>query len=606
MTIWKRVAVAAVLSAALLLAARPSIDPQLYLNDVKYLSSDELKGRATGSPELEKAADYIVSQFRALGLQPVEAPGYLQAFDVTTNARLGPSNRFAYRLNGQTAELKFEQEFLPLNFSSRAALRGPVVFAGYGITAPEYSYDDYAGLDVKGKIVLVLRHEPQEFDENSVFAGKVFTEHAQFASKATNAKMHGAAAVILINDRYNHRGEADQLEQFGRAVGPGDAGIPFVQVKVEVAERWFQAAGKSLEEIQAGVDKDLHPRPFAFPAALEIDAIADLERSIRRVHNVEAYLPGQSGEYIVIGAHYDHLGLGEQYSMAPSQIGAVHPGADDNASGAAGVVALARWFASQPKPKRGVLFLAFAGEELGLLGSSFYVNHPALPLKDAVAMINLDMIGRIRDGRVFVGGMGTGSSLKALLEDVVKHYDLKIDFSDVAGYGSSDHTSFTTRQVPVLFFFSGLHGDYHKPSDTWDKITAPETARLLAMVADVGSRLMEAGDRPQFVRVKPPAGAEAMSGVGGSQGYGPYFGSVPDFGHNGKGVKFSDVREDSPAAKAGLKGGDILVEFDGKPIGNLYDFTYALRAHKPGDVVPVKVLREGKQIEATATLEKRR
>jgi len=327
---------------------------------------------------------------------------------------------------------------------------------------------------------------------------------------------------------------------------------------------------------------------------------------VKTVHNVAGYLPGKCSEYVVIGAHYDHLGLGEQYSLAPSLAGTVHPGADDNASGTAGVIELARWFSTQPKQKRGILFLSFAGEELGLLGSSYYVNHPTFPLNKAVAMINMDMIGRMRDGKVFIGGVGTGSTLRKLLEEVTPKYGLRIDYSD-AGYGSSDHTSFTTKQVPVLFFFSGLHADYHKPSDTWDKIDAPDAAKLLQLVAEVSEDLRESSDRPLFVRVKEPEHGEAVAGTSsGGSGYGPYFGSIPDFGEEVKGVKFADVREDSPAAKAGFKAGDVLVEFDGKPIQNLYDFTYALRAHKPGDEVMVKVLRGGQPVEAKVLLTKRK
>jgi hypothetical protein len=297
--------------------------------------------------------------------------------------------------------------------------------------------------------------------------------------------------------------------------------------------------------------------------------------------------------------------MGEQFSMAPAQAGvAVHPGADDNASGTAGVIELARWFSSRPKPRRGVLFLAFSGEELGLLGSSHYVNNPALPLEDAVAMINMDMIGRVREGKVYVGGTGSGDNLRALLQEALpRHAGLKVDFSDAGGYGSSDHTSFTTKQVPVLFFFSGLHGDYHKPSDTWEKIDAPAAASLLRLVADVASSLVEAPGRPGFVNVPPPAGA--MTGGGGS-GYGAWFGSIPDFGENPRGFKFADVTPGSPAASAGLRAGDVLVEFGGKPVGNLYDFTYLLRAHKPGDIVVVKVLRGGEPLEAKVKLGKRK
>jgi len=589
--------------------ANAAINPEIYLDDVRYLASKELKGRGTGTPELEKAASFIAGKFHEFGLRPIDGQSYLQAFQVTTNARLGHSNRFHFSLDGHMTSLSPQSDFVPFNFSTAGKLTGPVVFAGYGITAPEYGYDDYAGLDVKGKVVLILRHEPQEFDEKSVFSGKIYTQHAQFASKATNAKMHGASGVILILDRANHRGEADELEKFGASVGPMDAGIPFVQVKADLLDSWFAAAGKSLDELQASIDQDLHPQSFAFPDTLKVDANLDVVRAVKTVHNVAGYLPGATDEFVVLGAHYDHLGLGEQYSMAPSMVGTVHPGADDNASGTAGVIELARWFSSQPKHKRGILFLTFAGEELGLLGSSYFVNHPSFPLERAVAMINMDMIGRMRDGKVFIGGVGTGTTLRQMLDGITPKYGLNVDYSDTTGYGSSDHTSFTTKQVPVLFFFSGLHSDYHKPSDTWDKIEAPETSKLLQMVAEVTDNLRDTGDRPMFVRVAPaqhgdPGSAGPVGSASGS-GYGPYFGSIPDFGEGAKGVKFADVREGSPAAKAGFKAGDVMVEFDGKPIQNLYDFTYALRAKKPGDEVMVKVMRDGAAVEAKVLLTKR-
>jgi hypothetical protein len=585
----------------------PDIDPERFLNHIKYLASTEMRGRATGSPEMERAADYIARQFRHIGLTPINGKSYFQAFPVSTSARLGPGNRFEYTENGEAATLKTGEQFIPFNFSSGGMVTAGVVFAGYGITAPEYNYDDYAGLDVKDKLVLILRHEPQEFDEHSVFDGKVYTEHAQFFSKATNAKLHGARGVIIVNDTFNHHGESDDLEKFGRTVGPGDAGIPFVEIKEDIAARWIADAGKNLDEIGAAIDKDLKPRSFALPDSIQVRENVDIERVIKTVHNVAGYLAGETDEYLIIGAHYDHLGLGEQFSMSPSLAGTtVHPGADDNASGTAGVIELARWFRSQPKQKRGILFLTFAGEELGLLGSSFYVNHPELPLGKAAAMINLDMIGRVRDGKVYVGGVATGANLRATLEPLLARYPMHIDYSDTSGYGSSDHTSFTTKQVPVLFFFSGLHSDYHKPTDTWDKIDAPDAAKLLDLIAEVGTTLCEEAERPQFVRVKEPENPHAGAMAGSSRGYGPEFGSIPDFAEIPNGVRFADIRPGTPAAEAGLKPGDILIEFDGKPIGNLYDFTYALRSKKPGDRVTVKVVRGTETVTVSVLLRERK
>jgi hypothetical protein len=592
------------LLAALSLLGAAQIDPNRYLEHIKYLASPELKGRGTGTPELDKAAEYIAAQFRAMGLRPVEADSYFQPFPVTTNARLGTHNRFEYSQRGRKKDLKLQDDFLPFNFSASGTLAGAGVFAGYGITAPEYHYDDYAAIDVKDKFVLVLRHEPQEADEKSVFDGKMFTEHAQFWSKAVNAKQHGARGLILISDRANHPGESDELEKFGRTVGPADAGILFLQVKAATAEAWVKDAGRNLDEIAKAIDQDLRPQSFALPDTLRVSATIELQREVKTTRNVAGYLPGLTSEYVVIGAHYDHLGLGEQFSMAPSQAGTAHPGADDNASGTAGVLELARWFAAQPKQKRGILFLAFAGEELGLLGSSYWTNHPDLPLDKAVAMINLDMIGRLRDSKVYIGGSGSGSTFKPLIEQTISKHHLNADFSGGSESGASDHTAFTSKQVPVLFFFSGLHGDYHKPSDTWDKINAPAAAELLAVVGEVTEQLLEAPDRPQFIRLAAP---RPLGRVGGEpSGDRPWFGSVPDFGEVPTGVKFADVQEGSPAQKAGLRPGDILIEFDGKPIQNLYDFTYALRARKPGDQVTVKVLRTGNTIEAKVVLAPRK
>lgn len=419
------------------------VDPNLYWNDVKYLASPELKGRATGSPELETAARFLAGQYREFGIAPADGKSYLQSFDVTTDAKPGPHNHFTFTENGRSTTLQSERDYVPFSFSSTGKFSGAVVFAGYGITAPEYHYDDYSGIDVKGKIVLVLRHEPQENDEKSVFAGKELTSHAAFTNKAANAKMHGAVAMILIEDHANHPGDSPELVKFGSSEGPKDAGIEIVEVKESSVDGWFNEAGKNIDKLELEIDKSLTPQSFTFPDALRVDGQVDIEHIVKTVHNVVAYLPGTTDEYVILGAHYDHLGMGGQFSLAPS-VTAIHPGADDNASGTAGVIELARWYSKQPKQKRGILFLNFAGEELGLLGSAWYVAHPELPLDKAVAMINMDMIGRIRDGKVFVGGASTGTGMRPLLEKVVAKYPLKIDFSEGPESSSSDHTSFIT------------------------------------------------------------------------------------------------------------------------------------------------------------------
>lgn len=594
---------AALLAAGCALAA--DIDSSAYQGHVNFLASDALKGRATGSPELDEAARYIAAQFAAAGVKPVPGADYLQQFPATIGARLNGNNRLDYTLDGRAETLRLNAGFIPFSFSqSGTAAAAPVVFAGYGITAADYGYDDYAGLDVRDKWVLILRHEPQEDDANSVFAGRQTTPHASFANKAVNAKMHGARGVILINDTYHHPGERDALMSFGQTSGPANSGIFFVQVAAETAEAWIRASGRELRGLVDSIDRDLKPKSFTL-AGLTVSATVDMVQEVKPVHNVAAYLPGATDEYVIIGAHYDHLGLGDEHSLAPTQIGQIHHGADDNASGTAAVLELARWFAKQPQPKRGILFLTFAGEELGLLGSAHYTTAPLLPLEKAVTMLNMDMIGRVREGKIYVNGTGTGSTLDGLVEGVPVPQALRVDLSESTGYGGSDHISFTAKQVPVIFFFSGLHGDYHKPSDTAEKIDSASAAAVAAYVGDIAVAIANAPDRPVFQRVAEKADPHSGGAPVGS-GYGPNFGSIPDFNEPPTGVRFADVRPSTPADLAGLRAGDILIAFDGKEISNLYDFTYALQSHKPGDEVLVVVLRDNQRIEAKVLLTERR
>lgn len=574
-------------------------DPTRYLNDIKSLASPEMEGRGAGTKGLTRAEHLIEKRYKELGLQPAGVNGYAQPFTVITGARLKSDNYFSVQTADAKKDLKIDQEFVPFSFSSSGQVARPLVFAGYGATADEFHYDDYAGLDVKDKIVVVLRYEPSGFAEKSGNHG--LTQHSQLITKAINARNHGAKAVVVVNGKLGD-GEEDLLTRFGSVSGPENIGIVFAQVKNAVADAWFQSAGKSLKDIQDQINAVTKPASFGFPDTLHLSLHIDIETTRSSVNNVLASLPGQTDEYIIIGAHYDHLGRGNFDSLAPSQIGQIHPGADDNGSGTAGVLELARLLAPQRgQLKRSILFMNFAGEELGLLGSAEWVKEPTRPLAKAVAMINMDMIGRIKDDKVYIGGVGTGSSFKSVLEQAQKETPFKIEYS-AGGYSSSDHTSFVTKKIPVLFFFSGLHSDYHKPSDTWDKINAPSAARLLDMVGNVAVQLANAQEAPAFQVVaedKPPAG-------GGGGGYGPYFGSIPDFGQTENGVKFSDVKPNSPAAKAGLKAGDVLIEFGGKPVKNLYDFTDALRRSKVGDVVEVKVLRDGQPVTASVKLEQRK
>jgi Zn-dependent M28 family amino/carboxypeptidase len=577
-------------------------DPDRYLQDIKTLSAPNMEGRGDGSKGLARARDILVHRYASLGLEPKGSQGFLQPFDIITGAELTGGNRFEVEADGARRALKLREDYIPFAFSAAGKANAGLAFAGYGITANEWKYDDYKSLDVKGKIVVLLRKEPA-FATAHAPKGEG-SSHGDLITKAILARKHGAVAVVVLNGKLG-KGEEDLLPHFGGDGGQQDIGVPIVEVKNEIAAAWFKAAGKDLTALESKIDESGDTASFAFPNSIH----ATLDTGIRKKHatvsNVLAYLPGKSDEYIVLGAHYDHLGRGEYGgSLAPSLIGQFHPGADDNASGTAGLLELARILAPlKGQLPRGILFSSYAGEELGLLGSAAWVRQPTLPLDKAVAMINMDMIGRVSKNTIYIGGVGTAADFRSILEQGVAHSGLKAEYSQ-SGYSSSDHTSFVVKQIPVLFFFSGLHSDYHKPSDTWDKIDPKSAVRVVDLVADTGVHIDEEPARPAFVTVIEPHPTGTGSGSG--SGYGPYFGSIPDFGQVETGVRFSDVRPGSPAAKAGLKGGDTMIQFDDQPIKNLYDFTAALRGGKVGDVVEVTVLRDGKPIKVKVTLEQRK
>ena len=310
-----------------------------YLEHVKYLASDELKGRGDGSPELDTAADYIASQFRLWGLRPMgDNNSYFQNFEVTTGAQVGPKTEL--QLNG--TDLKINEDFVPIPFSNTAEFEGPVVFAGFGITAPELHYDDYQGIDAAGKIVVVLRHQPQEGDDKSPFNGENSRQHATFINKAINARQHGARGIIFITD-LNHPDE--EVGRATRAAETDDLGIPSIHAKRDAVLKLFSNAGKDLATIQKKIDTDPRPQSFELPG-VHAHIATEIIRTRKRVKNVVAAITGTDSmlqnEWVVVGAHYDHLGLGDRNSLAPSHIGQIHHGADDNASGTAGVLEVAR------------------------------------------------------------------------------------------------------------------------------------------------------------------------------------------------------------------------------------------------------------------------
>jgi hypothetical protein len=570
-----------------------------YLDHVRFLASDELEGRGNGTPGLERAAEYIARQFAEIGLRPGGDQGtFYQAFELTTGLRVEAGNHLVLRTLSGQRRLRLGRDYYPLALSpsGRLEARGlPVIFAGYGIAAPELGYDDYAGLDVEGAAVLVFTHEPHEGRETSRFDRAALARHGTVLAKAMQARARGARLLLLVEDP-SHRSDTGRYREFLKDPQAEPYGVSVVRVLRDRVAPLLRPALDLAAEARA-IDETAAPRSRRL-GAVTLDVVERLTPARHRVRNVVGVLPGthpeRSAEAIVVGAHYDHLGRGGRHSLAPDAMGEIHNGADDNASGTAALIELARAAAAdRERLARTLVFVAFAGEELGLAGSSYYVNHPTVPLERTIAMVNLDMIGR-PGGRVLVGGLDTAPELEADLKLAQLAGGLELrTFREGASVGSSDDTAFATRGIPAISFFSGFHGDYHRPSDDWDKIEPEGGPRVAAIALELVRRL---ASRPTPVAFVAPPPRPATAATGGETGYGPYFGSIPDFATETAGVRFAEVRDGSPAAKAGLRRGDILVSFGGIPIKTLYDFTFALRARRPGDVVEVVVLRDGKAL----------
>ena len=576
-------------------------EPARLVGWVRDLSDPAMDGRAAGTPGADRAAAYLVAEFRRLGLRPAGgAGGYLQRFDVLTGVRLAAGATIDVTAPG-AAPRAFAggTDFLPFTFSEDGDVTSDAAFAGYGITAPPLGYDDYAGLDVRGKVVLVMTGEPRETDPQGPFRPAEHFHYTELRHKILNARERGAAAVVVVENP----GRGDRLAAL-RGTTPS-WGIVAISARREVADALLIPAGLDLAGLRAQIDRTGAPVSRALPG-VRARIRSALLRDRGTTANVVGILPGTdpalAAEAVVIGAHYDHLGRGSPFSLAPERGDAIHPGADDNASGTAALLGLAETLTRSGAPHRSVVIVAFSGEELGLLGSTHYVGQPAIPLDRTVAMVNLDCVGRLRDGRLHVMGVDTGQGLRALVEQAGQGLPAQLVLRG-DGVGPSDHTAFLNRERPIVFFFTGPHADYHRPSDTWDKIDADGLRTVTTIAYRVVRALADRPDRPTFVRV--PGGAP-RAGTGATS-YGPYFGAVPDFGESPQpGVRLGGVRPGSPADRAGLQTGDVIVRFAGVTVRTLDDLVFALRSRRPGDAVEVSYVRDGAERSAEATLEERR
>ena len=553
---------------------------------IEILASDEMKGRLAGTPEAKKAAQYIVNEFQQYGLMP--APGsqnYFQAFEFNSGVKAGTNNHLSSQTPANKMKHIFEKDFVPAGFSDDANLTDiPIVFAGHGIRAEALHHDDYANLDVKGKAVIVLRYGPEGNDPKTQFA-----QYYSVRYKAMTAREAGASALLVVIDA------EDKLPTLRLDRNPGTAGLPVIYVKRDVISRWLEAAKKEFPD-----PKNPHVQTSFEVPDVQVSFQTELIREKSSTENVLGLLEAspKTDQVIVIGAHYDHLGTGVEGSLAKKP-GEIHNGADDNASGVGGLLELARVLSENRNTlTRNVLFVAFGAEELGVLGSNYFVKNPVVPLKNVIAMLNLDMVGRLRDGKLVVGGAGTSPSWKEMLVNA-KPDSLKLTFQE-DGYGPSDHMVFYANNIPVLFFFTGAHAQYHRPEDDSQTLNYDGLSQISDYVYRVMSELQKQDEAIKFTRVK--SSPVRTSGSGGLR---VYLGTIPDYAEEVKGVKLSGVREESPAEKAGIQAGDVIIEFAGKKIENIYDYTYALQEIKAGESTKIVVLRNGSRIELEIVPEKR-
>jgi hypothetical protein len=584
--------------------------------DITFLASPECEGRGPGTQGIDKAADYIAGEFKKAGLKPGGKEGFFQPFTFGGGVMLGSPNTLRLRgPQGQEISPKFgnDVQFDVLGSSGSGSADAPLVFAGYGITVKDkdLEYDDFQGVDVSGKVVILLRRAPRWENAAVPFGGKMKDLHAALEPKIANAVRHKAAAVILVNDATEPKDALLPFQTLRFAFGGGGSpgSTPAVHVRREVIDDLIRSSlGTTLRELERDIARDLKPRSAAlkgWSAAVS----AKVERETFHVKNVIGVLEGSgplAKETVVIGAHYDHLGYGPFGSMAVSWTKAgykvMHPGADDNGSGTTSVMELARRFAAlKNRQGRRLVFMTFSGEERGLLGSQHYsFKEPLFPLKDTVAMVNLDMVGRLpyddktQKGKLIVEGLGTAKEFEPLIDKLNEKHGFQL-IKKQTGLGPSDHDSFCRKNIPVFFLWNNLHPDYHRPSDTADKINVKGMRQIADLAEDIITHLSKVEERPKFVQVtqkaKAPVRGKATLGI------------VPDYGSGEEGLVVRDVTAGRPAAKAGLKAGDRIVEIAGKQITDINNYTTVMAAQNLGQTIEVVVIREKKRMTFKVMLE---
>lgn len=643
--------------------------------DLQYLASAQLEGRRTGEQGATYAAGYVANQFAQIKLKPgsVGSNGkanFLQTFPYISGVELGKENSLSLNIGGAPVAAAIRKDWMPLGFSQNSALpQTAIVFAGYGIDAKKDArYNDFAGIDVRGKLILIFDGAPDAGNPHSPFAR--FDIH----TKANIAKENGAAGILVIAESDDFA--KDRLAKLSYDRMLGETAVPVAGISRALAQKILNLSdGEQLAEIAkwTAMKKDA-------PEGIRVEVVGnkpatasikiELEKQTVDAYNVIGILEGRDPrlkrEAIVIGAHYDHLGRGGAGSLAANSTD-IHFGADDNASGTSAIMELARRFAKEKNNKRTIIFIAFGGEEEGLLGSKYYTEHPIFPIENTVAMINLDMVGRLKDNKLTVGGMGTakewnfmvkslarfaaksadandeqkrGQIIAELKQRGINSVNVEVANDDVTltgyaekdvlgellsivgetkprkidnlvtvvptkkdvpglfdfdlqlnedGFGPSDHSSFYAKKIPVLFFFTGTHLDYHKPSDTAEKINYDGLLKITDYIEQIARDIDAEPQRPTYAVAK-------SSAMGGRRGFNVSLGTIPSYGDSTDGLVLDGVRDGSPAAKAGLKGGDKVIKLAGHDIRNVQDYTFVLGEMKAGEEYEVVVIRGMQQV----------
>jgi hypothetical protein len=575
------------------------------LEDLKFLAGDQCEGRGIRTEGINLAADHLVTELKKAGLKSGVPDGsFFQPFSMNTGVTLGQGNQFVlHGPSGQRIELQMGRDFNIIALGGTGKVKAPIVFAGYGVTSIDPQYDDYKNLDVAGKVVIVIRKLPRnESKDAPLFKGGSDNQHASLQRKAANAELHKAVAIIFINDNLEAAQKQDPLIDFSYTAMSGESvKLPAVHLRRKVANTLVRGETLTdISELERNIDRTLQPASLALNGwVAEIET--NLKRQTTTVKNVIGVLEGSgplANETVVIGAHYDHLGYGERGSLAGNQFKpkSIHYGADDNGSGTVMVLELARRFgAMKERVGRRLVFMHFTAEESGLIGSAHYCKTPIFPLKDTVAMVNMDMVGRLKDEALTVYGTGTAKTFDGLIEEINKKHNFKLK-KVPTGFGPSDQSSFYAKDIPVFHFFTGLHQQYHRPSDTVDTINFDGMVRITGIVQEVCQHLMTVDRRPEYVKV---AGGVSSGGPR----MGPTLGIRPGYDNTKEGVLVEDVVKDRPAEKGGLKAGDLIVQINGKPVKQIEGYMAIMGGLKKGEKIEVVVNRGGKEVKLPVVLE---